>query len=314
MTKYVLTRLLMAVPVLFVVTLIAFIIMHMTPGDITRTILGQEARPEDVAALRARLGLDQPIAVQYAQFLGHALSGDLGQSIKFRRPVTEMVLERLPTTITLAFTAILLTILIAIPLGIIAAMGRGGIADFATMLIALIGVSAPSFWVALMLIYFFSYRMHIFPATGLPGLDTAGLGALSHLVLPATSLALMSSALTARMVRSNMLEVLNRDFIRTAHAKGLSHRRVILRHALRNALIPTVTVIGLQLSGLLGGAVVTETVFALPGVGSLAVDAISARDFPVVQGVVLLLACIVTLVNLIVDLLYGVLDPRISYS
>ena len=304
----------MAIPVLFIVSLISFAIMRMTPGDITRTILGQEARPEDVAALRQQLGLDDPILVQYGTFIAHAASGDLGQSIKYRRPVTEMVLERLPTTATLATTAILLSLLIALPLGIIAAIGRGTLADFATMLVALIGVSAPSFWVALMLIYFFSYKLHLFPATGLPSFESAGFEMFKHLVLPATSLALMSSAITARMVRSNMLEVLNRDYIRTARAKGLGSSRVILYHALRNALIPTVTVIGLQLTTLLGGAVVTETVFALPGVGLLAVDAILSRDFPVVQGVVLLVACVVTLVNLSVDLLYGVLDPRISYS
>ena len=314
MRNYLITRFLLAIPVLFVVSLISFIIMHLTPGDITRTILGQEARSEDVEALRLQLGLDDPILVQYGQFVAQAVRGDLGQSIKYRRPVTEMVLERLPTTATLAVTAILLSILIALPLGIIAAVSRGTLADFATMLIALIGVSAPSFWVALMLIYFFSYKFHLFPATGLPSFETAGLEMFKHLILPATSLALMSSALTARMVRSNMLEVLNRDYIRTARAKGLSGWRVILYHALRNALIPTVTVVGLQLSTLLGGAVVTETVFALPGVGLLAVDAILSRDFPVVQGVVLLVACIVTLVNLSVDLLYTVLDPRVSYG
>jgi peptide/nickel transport system permease protein len=314
MSRYLATRFLMVIPVLFVVSLVSFSIMYMTPGDITRTILGQEARPEDVAALRQQLGLDDPIALQYGKYLARAAQGDLGQSIKFRRPVTEMIMERLPTTATLALTAILLSMLVAVPLGIIAAVGRGSLADFATMLIALVGISAPSFWVALMLIYIFSYKLHVLPATGLPSFESGGLDMFKHLLLPATSLALMSSALMARMVRSNMLEVLGRDYMRTARAKGLSPARVILQHGFRNALIPTVTVVGLQLSTLLGGAVVTETVFSLPGIGLLAADAIAARDFPVVQGVVLVAACVVTLVNLSVDLLYGRLDPRISYS
>lgn len=314
MSRYIATRFLMAIPVLLVVSIISFVIMRMTPGDIAHTILGQDARPEDVAALRLQLGLDDPVPLQYGKYFVRAVQGDLGQSIKFRRPVTEMILERLPTTATLALTAILLSILIAVPLGIIAAIGRGSVADFATMLIALIGVSAPSFWVALMLIYIFSYKLHVLPATGLPSFETAGLDMFKHLVLPSTSLALMSSALMARMVRSNMLEVLGRDYMRTARAKGLAPWRVILHHGFRNALIPTVTVVGLQLSTLLGGAVVTETVFSLPGIGLLAADAIAARDFPVVQGVVLVAACVVTLVNLSVDLLYGLLDPRISYS
>ncbi len=314
MTKYIVTRLLIAIPVLLGVSLISFAIMRMTPGDIPRTILGQEARPEEVAALRQQLGLDDPVLVQYGRFLFQALHGDLGESIKYRRSVTAMILERLPTTATLAVCAFILSALFALPLGITAALGRGTLADFATMLIALIGVSAPSFWIALMLIFFFAYKIQLFPATGLPSFQTAGLGMLRHLVLPTTSLAIMSSAITARMVRSNMLEVLGRDYMRTARAKGLGARQVILKHGLRNALIPTITVMGMQLSGLLGGAVVTETVFAIPGIGLLAVDAIQGRDFPIVQGVVLMVACIVTLMNLAVDLLYVVLDPRISYT
>lgn len=314
MGRYVTTRFLTAIPVLFGVTLISFMIMHMTPGDPARIILGQEARPEDVAALRERLGLDDPIPVQYGRFLLRTLSGDLGRSIKYRRPVSDMVLERLPTTAILACSALVLSVSFAIPMGIIAAINRGTGGDLVTMLVALIGVSAPSFWVALMLIFVFSYKLRLFPATGLPSFATAGFDMFKHLVLPSTSLALMSSALTARLVRSNMLEVLRQDYMRTARAKGLSEVRVILIHGFWNALIPTVTVVGMQLGSLLGGAVITETIFALPGVGRLAVDAILARDFPVVQGVVLLVACVITFVNLAVDLLYGFLDPRITYN
>lgn len=314
MRSYVLTRLLMALPVLLGVSLMAFVIMHMTPGDPARIILGQEARPEDVAALREQLGLDDPVLIQYGRFIGRALQGDLGQSLKYHRPVSGMVLERLPTTALLAGLSLALSVTVAIPLGVTAAVRRGTLTDVATMMVALVGVSAPSFWVALMLIFFFSYKWQVLPATGLPTFANAGWGMLKHLVLPATSLALMSSALIARMVRSNLLEVLRQDFMRTARAKGLRPMRVLMKHGLRNALIPTVTVVGLQLGTLLGGAVITESVFGLPGVGWLAVDAVQSRDFPVVQGVVLLVACAVTLANLLVDLVYGLLDPRISYS
>ena len=314
MRKYILARILLVLPVLAGVSMISFVILHLTPGDPARIILGQEARPEDVLALRAQLGLDDPVLVQYARFVARAARGDLGKSIKYRQPVGEMILERLPTTMLLALMSLTLSVLIALPLGIIAALRRGTWIDFATMVVALVGVSAPTFWVALMLIFLFAYKLRIFPGAGLPSFSTAGVAALSHLVLPACTLALVSAALVARMTRSNMLEVLRQDYMRTARSKGLALFQVVVKHGLRNALIPTVTVVGLQLGTLLGGAVITETVFALPGVGRLAVDAILARDFPVVQGVVLIVACTATVMNLLVDLAYGMLDPRITYG
>ena len=314
MKAYVLTRLFSAIPVFVGVSLISFVILHLTAGDPARIILGQEARPEDVMALRNQLGLDAPILIQYGRFVDRALHGDLGKSLKYRQPVDRMIAERLPTTLLLTAVSLGLSVTFALPLGVTAALRRGTLGDFATMLVALMGVSAPTFWVALMLIFLFAYKLRLFPAAGLPSFATAGIAMLRHLVLPSVTLALASAALIARMTRSNMLEVLQRDFIRTARSKGLNSARVVVGHALRNALIPTVTIVGLQLGTLLGGAVVTETVFALPGIGRLAVDAIQARDFPVVQGVVLIVAVAVTLVNLLVDLSYVLLDPRIAYE
>ena len=314
MRAYLLTRLLLTLPVLVGVSLVSFTILHVTGGDPARIMLGQEARPEDVSALRRTLGLDAPLLVQYGWFVGRALRGDLGQSLTYRQPVRQMIGQRLPTTLMLTGVALALSVAAALPLGVAAALRRGTGVDAAAMFVALLGVSAPTFWVALMLIFCFAYKLRWLPAAGLPGPSTGGAAVLAHLLLPGSTLALASAALIARMMRSNLLEVLHRDFMRTARSKGLAPRQVLVRHAVRNALIPTVTVVGLQLGTLLGGAVVTETVFALPGVGRLAVDAIQARDFPVVQGVVLVVAVAVTGANLLVDLAYGLLDPRISYG
>jgi len=311
---YLLTRLLLTLPVLVGVSLVSFTILHVTGGDPARIMLGQEARPEDVSALRRTLGLDAPLLVQYGWFVGRALRGDLGQSLTYRQPVRQMIGQRLPTTLMLTGVALALSVAAALPLGVAAALRRGTGVDAAAMFVALLGVSAPTFWVALMLIFCFAYKLRWLPAAGLPGPSAGGAAVLAHLLLPGSTLALASAALIARMMRSNLLEVLHRDFMRTARSKGLAPRQVLVRHAVRNALIPTVTVVGLQLGTLLGGAVVTETVFALPGVGRLAVDAIQARDFPVVQGVVLVVAVAVTGANLLVDLAYGLLDPRISYG
>ena len=314
MRAYLLTRLLLTLPVLVGVSLVSFTILHVTGGDPARIMLGQEARPEDVSALRRTLGLDAPLLVQYGWFVGRALRGDLGQSLTYRQPVRQMIGQRLPTTLMLTGVALALSVAAALPLGVAAALRRGTGVDAAAMFVALLGVSAPTFWVALMLIFCFAYKLRWLPAAGLPSPSTGGAAVLAHLLLPGSTLALASAALIARMMRSNLLEVLHRDFMRTARSKGLAPRQVLVRHAVRNALIPTVTVVGLQLGTLLGGAVVTETVFALPGVGRLAVDAIQARDFPVVQGVVLVVAVAVTGANLLVDLAYGLLDPRISYG
>jgi len=312
MLTFTLSRITSAIPVIILVTLFAFLILFLTPGDPVRVMLGQEARAEDVQRVRTELGLDKPVPLQYLAFVARVATGDLGESYKYRRPVATMIFERLPVTIVLALSSLLVSILIAVPLGIIAALNRGKLADTLTMVAALFGVSAPSFWIALMLIFFFAYKINIFPATGLPPFSEAGFGVIMHLVLPAFSLAVISSGLLARIVRSSMLEVLSRDYMRTARAKGVARFAVVVKHGLRNALIPVITVIGLQLGGLLGGAVVTETVFALPGVGRMAVEAIQSRDIPLVQGIVLVLAVGIIVVNLLVDVMYGLIDPRVN--
>ncbi len=313
MRVFLFRRTLLTIPVLLMMTFLVFTFLHLTPGDPARIMLGPEARVEDVQALRHNLGLDKPLVAQYLLYLGRVLRGDLGESIKNRRPVTELIIERLPVTLTLAAASMFLAVLVAVPLGVLAAVKRGRLADYLGMGLALAGVSTPTFWVALMLIFVFSYRWHILPATGWASPLSDGVWVfLRHLAMPAATLALGMTALVARLVRASMIEILGEEFIRTAQAKGVNPRQVIYRHALRNALIPATTVVGLQLGALVGGAVVTETVFGLPGVGRLAVDAIQGRDFPLVQGVVLLVAVAVTLANLLVDLTYAVLDPRVS--
>lgn len=312
MVRHLAWRLFSALPVLLAVSFLTFLIPQVTPGDPARIVLGPEAPVEDVQRLHHDLGLDQPLLVQYGRYLGKVIRGDLGDSIVYRQPVFQLVAERLPVTLLLAVSALLVGTLAAIPLGVIAALNRGKARDVGTMVAALLGVSTPSFVVALLLIYFFAYKHRLFPSTGLPSFGKAGWGTLRYLVLPTAALATSSVALSARLLRSSMLEVLNQDYVRTARAKGLGGWRLVRVHCLKNALIPMVTVMGLQFGVLIGGAVVTETVFALPGVGRLAVDAISARDFPVVQGIVLFIAISIVLINVVVDLVYRWLDPRVS--
>jgi peptide/nickel transport system permease protein len=306
MTRYIVHRIVALIPVLFGVSLIVFSILKFVPGDPALQVGGLDASPEDLAAIRHQMGLDQPVHVQYLYFIGNALQGDFGQSIRSHRPVLEELRSRIPNTVTLTAVAMVFAILIGTGLGILAAVRQYSLWDNLAMVAAMLGISVPIFWLGLMLMLLFAVQLRWLP--------TAGTGTALHLVLPALTLGAASAAIIARQVRSAMLEVLRQDYIRTARAKGLHARKVVLRHALTNALIPAVTIIGLQFGYLLAGAVITETVFAWPGVGRLLVDAIKYRDFPVVQATILWLALIFSAVNLAVDLLYGYLDPRIKYQ
>jgi len=288
--------------VLGVCTLV-FLLLHLVPGDPVDAMLGESARPADRAALRASLGLDQPLLEQYTRYLVGLARLDLGQSFQDQRPVSAVLAERLPATLQLAAAALLLALVLAIPLGVLAAKHRGGPIDGAAMGFSLLGISLPNFWLGPLLILVFSLWLGWTPVSGNDG-------ALS-LVLPAITLGTGLAAVLARMVRASVLEVLGEDYIRTARAKGLSEAAVLRRHALRNAWLPVLTLVGLQLGGVLGGAVITETVFAWPGVGSLLVESIQSRDYPVVQGCVLLISVLYVLVNALTDLAYARVDPRI---
>ncbi|MBA2448986.1 MAG: ABC transporter permease [Chloroflexi bacterium] len=306
MTRYLVGRLAAAVPVLLGVSLLAFGMMKLIPGDPARLMAGLDASERDIQNIRQQLGLEEPVWVQYATFVTRAVQGDFGRSIRSRRPVADEIGARLPATAELAAAAMALAVGVGITLGVIAAARQYSIWDNLAMLLALLGISVPIFWLGMMLILLFS--------VGLGWLPTAGRETGLSLVLPSITLGATSAAMIARMARSSMLEVLGQDYVRTARAKGLLELVVLTRHALKNAMIPTVTLIGLQLGTLVGGAVITETVFAWPGLGRLLVDAVRFRDFPTVQALVLLLALLVLLVNLLVDLVYGILDPRIRYG
>jgi peptide/nickel transport system permease protein len=307
MLGYISQRLLQAIPVLIGISVLTFLMLHLVPGDPVLIFAGDKPMTEERAAeLRHQLGLDRPLWVQYWDYASHALRGDLGRGLRSQRPVLDSIVEALPSTLELTFAALLVAAVVGVTLGIIAAVAHSTWIDTAAMSFALFGVSVPVFYSSLLLILFFSFRLGWFPATGQGGLE--------RLVLPATALGLASAAALARLVRSSMLEVLGQEYIVTARAKGLAGGAVIMRHALKNALIPTVTMLGLQLGALLGGAVVTETIFSRPGLGRLAIDAIAGRDFPLIQGTVLFAAVTYVLVNLIVDVLYAAIDPRIRYK
>lgn len=305
MWRYIQTRLALVVLVLLGVSLLVFLLARLTPGDPALLLAGDFATPEQVARIRSVLGLDQPLHVQYGVYLANMLRGDLGESIYFREPAMGLVLERLPATLGLTLAALVLAVAVALPLGITSALRRDTLLDYASMFIALVGQSIAGFWLGIMLVLVFSVSLRWLP--------TSGAGTWQHVVLPAVTLGAAIAALLTRLVRSGLLEVLGDDYVRTARAKGLSEYAVIV-HALRNTLIPLVTVVGLQLGTLLGGAVVIETVFDWPGIGSLAVGAIAARDYPLIQAVVLVVATLFVAVNLAVDLLYAYLDPRIRYG
>jgi len=314
MTTYIFKRLLSMIPVLLLVSLVVFYIIHLTPGDPALVMLGEEAMPEMVTALRHQLGLDQPLPVQYGTWLSRVVQGDLGRSIRSNKLVSQDIVSRLPVTIELTVLAMLIALAIAIPTGIISATRRNSKSDLLVTTIALLGVSMPNFFLAILLIFVFSLYLRWLPPIGYTPVEQNVVENLRGMILPSITLGAATAAVIARLTRSSLLEVLNQEYIRTARAKGLSERIVILGHAMKNAMIPVVTICGLQIGGLLGGAIITETLFVLPGVGSLAVNAIFSRDFPVVQGDVLFLAVMFMLTNLVVDVMYGFLDPRIRYA
>lgn len=306
MTRYIVRRILWLGPILLGVSLFVFSILKLVPGDVARTLVGTDGTAEDVANMRRTLGLDRPVYVQYARFLGRLVHLDLGTSAVTRRPVVTEIISRIPPTAELAIAALLIALVIGMVAGVVSATMQYSVWDNLATLISLIGISMPSFWLGLMLMLLFSVRLGWLPSTGS--------GSPAQLVLPALTLGLASSAVIARQTRSSLLEVLRQDYVRTAHAKGLANRTALLRHALPNALIPTVTAVGLQVGYLLGGAVIVETVFARPGLGRLLIDSIQSRDLAVVQGTIMLLSVIFVLVNLAVDVLYVRLDPRIRYD
>jgi peptide/nickel transport system permease protein len=314
--RYLARRLLLLVPVLAGVSIIVFMVLHLSPGDPVDIMLGTQATEEDRARLRADLGLDQPLHVQYVRWLGHVVQGDLGRSLFMRRPVLGEVLGRLRATLILTGTALILSTTIGIALGVVSATRPNSLIDRVSATASLFGASMPSFWLGIVLMVVFALRLGWLPASGMyapyGGGDLRDL--LAHLALPAVTLAAASVTIIARLTRATMLETLGQDYVRTARAKGVVERGVVLRHALKNAMIPIITVIGVQAGYLLGGAVLTETVFAWPGVGTLMVQGILARDFPLVQGCVLVVALSFVLVNLVVDLLYAWFDPRIRYE
>lgn len=297
---------LLTIPVLIGVATLVFSLIHLVPGDPVQAMLGESASPGDVAQMRTKLGLDRPLHEQYVSFARGVVRGDLGTSLRTNQPVTDIILERMPATVELAVSAMVVAILFAIPLGIIAAVGKGTTIDHAATTVALVGISMPTFWLGPLLAIIFSVWLGWFPVSGR--------GTLANLVLPALTLGAPLAAILARMTRASVLEELRELYVLAARARGVSDARAVLAHAFRNSLIPIVTVIGLQFGAVLTGAVITETIFAWPGVGRLLVQSISARDYPAVQGCILLIAVTYVSMNLLIDMLYGFLDPRIRYD
>ena len=314
MGAYILRRIISLIPVLVLVGVTAFFLVHIIPGDPAAVMLGADATPQQIQELQEEMGLNRPLYVQFVVWMSKVIRGDLGESFFMGRSVTQALMERLPATISLAVVSLFIAILIGVPSGIVAAIKQNKIMDQAVMVMALIGVSLPSFWLGLTLILVFSVMLRWFPSGGYIPLTENFLGGLRYIIMPAFALGFMQAALIARMARSSMLEVLHQDYIRTARSKGLRERLVILRHALKNAIIPVLTVIGIAFGVLLGGAIIVETVFTYPGVGRLVVKAVQRRDYTLVQGALLLISCIYVLVNLLVDILYPLLDPRIKYK
>lgn len=306
MIRYILRRIVLLIPLLFGVSVLIFVIIRLIPGDPARLALGAEATEDQVQLMRRQWGLDQPLPVQYAYWIGHALQGDWGRSTVSRVPASDEIGLRLPATLRLAACSVLIACALGVGFGVLAAVRHNTWLDRLSMVIALLGVCTPSFWLGLMLILVFSVQLGWLPSFGQGGLD--------HLLLPSLTLGAGAAALIARVTRSSLLEVMSADYLRTARAKGLAEHLVVGRHALRNALIPVVTLLGLEFGGLLAGAIVTETVFAYPGIGLLLVNSIGNRDFAVIQPALLLFAFQFVLVNLVVDILYAVVDPRITYA
>ena len=325
-------RIIGAIPVVLGISFLVFLLMHLAPGDPVSLLLGEDATAAEIQRTRHEWGLDQPLLVQYWEFLSHAARGDFGNSLKFGEPVTKLVFERLPATIELAFASLLVSILISIPIGVYSAIKHDSLLDHAGMGLALVGVSLPNFWLGIMLIYFLGGQLNLLPVAGridygiqlepvtrlylvdslIAGNFAAFWSALRHLLMPAVTLGTSLAAIVTRITRSSVLEVMRQDFITTARAKGLSERSVVWRHMLRNAMITIITILGLQLGALLNGSVITETVFSFPGIGDLLIQAIALRDYRLAQGLILFFAMIYFAVNLLVDLLYMLVDPRIK--
>lgn len=305
MAQYILRRLFLSIFVVAGVTIVVFMVIRLS-GDPTALMISPDASAAEVTELRARMGFDRPLLVQFGDFLAGAARGDFGESLRYREPAFGLVIERLPATVQLTVASLLIAVAVALPAGIVSAVRRNTIWDRLAMFLALFGQSMPVFWFGILLILIVSVQAKLLPSSGS--------GGFQHLILPALTLGLYSTARITRLVRSEMLEMISQDFVRTARAKGLSERIVLFRHALRNALIPVITVIGIEAGGMLGGAVITETVFAWPGIGQLAVRSIFNRDYPLIQAVVFTIAILFVLINLVVDVFYAMLDPRIKLS
>ncbi|RNF34723.1 ABC transporter permease [Paracoccus methylarcula] len=313
MARYIFKRLIGMMIVIFIVLTIAFIIVRLAPGDPAALMLGPDASAEDAAALRQQLGLDRPIMVQYLSFVGNALQGNLGESLFFNQPVTQVLAGRAEPTIFLSLFSLLIALVIATPIGIYAAYRRGSFLDQAAITTAMLAASIPSFWTGLMLQRYLATDLGWFPVSGYGGPDTGFLERMRYLLLPSIVLGIVNSALILRFTRASMLDILGEDYIRTARSKGMGERRVVLRHALKNAAIPIITVVGLTFALLVSGAVVTERVFNIPGMGNLVVSAVLRRDYPVIQGALIVVASLYVLINLLTDLLYLVVDKRVKY-
>ncbi|MCM3763803.1 ABC transporter permease [Neobacillus niacini] len=314
MGKYIIRRLIDLLPTIAVVAVIVFIITRLIPGDPAAVMLGPQASVEEVEALRESLGLNAPLYVQFLNYIGDLLRGDFGVSLTYNEPIIQLIMDRFPNTLILAISALIIAFMVGVPAGIISASKQNSLLDYSVMLVSLIGVSMPIFWLGVMLVLYFSVNLGWFPATGMGSMDEGLITYLKHLVLPSITLATIPMATFARITRSSMLEVISQDYIKTARSKGLGEFWVICKHAFKNALTPLLTVLGMQISSLLGGAVLTETIFSWPGMGRLIVDAIDKRDFVVVQGTVLFIAVIFVLVNLFVDIMYKVVNPRVNFT
>ncbi len=314
MTQYILRRLLLMVPVAFLVSVMVFALLRISPGDPVLVYAGEERDPESLAQLRHIYGLDQPLPVQYVSWIAHAAQGDFGRSLRTRQPVSEAIVERLPKTLELGLAAFLISVTISLAVGTLAALKRNSPADLFATGFTIAGVSLPNFYLGIILILVFALAFRIFPPGGYSDFAADPLANLKRLVLPAVTLATASAAVNLRQVRSSLLDVLGQDYMRTARAKGLGERAVVVGHAMKNGLIPIVTLLGLQVGAIIEGAIITETIFFWPGVGRLAVDSINGRDYPVVQAIVLLSALSFMASTLVVDVLYAWLDPRISYA
>ncbi len=313
MRNYLIRRILATIPVMVVVTVFVFALLRIAPGDPAALIAGDNATSEDIARIRVALGLDKPILVQLGIWTGSLAAGDLGTSIYSRLPVTHLIGQRIEPTLMLSLTTLLVAVGLAVPLGVLAAWKAGTWVDRAVMLFAVLGFSLPVFWLGFLFIYSFSVKLQWLPVQGFVSPTVGFLPFLEHMVLPSLTLGTVYMALIARITRASVLEVLSQDYIRTAHAKGVGEQRVLWHHALKNASVPIVTIIGIGVALLIGGVVVTESVFAIPGLGRLTVDSILHRDYPVIQGIILVFSAVYVLVNLLVDLSYTFLDPRIRY-